>query len=61
MALNLWTVGEEATARGPAQAADRNSLTYVHITASRGKIKTVPPATGDMWIVAAAPVRKKAV
>jgi hypothetical protein len=61
VALNLWTIGEEATAGGPAQAEDRNSLIYVHTTAGRGKIKIVSPNNGDMWIVPAARVRKKAV
>jgi hypothetical protein len=61
MALNLWTVGEEAMVGGPAQAADRNSLIYVHTTAGRGKIKIVATNNGDMWIVPATRVRKKAV
>jgi hypothetical protein len=53
MTLNLWTVGEEAMAEGSVQAADRNSLIYLHTAAGRGKIKTDPLDSGDMWIVRA--------
>jgi len=51
MALNLWTFGEEAMAGGPVQAADRNSLIYLHTAAVRGRIKSGPPDNGDMWVI----------
>jgi hypothetical protein len=53
MARNLWTVWEEATAYGPAQAAAENSLISVPIAAVRGKIKSNLIDSGDMWIVTA--------
>jgi hypothetical protein len=51
MALNLWTVGEEAMAGASVQAADRKSLICLHTAAVRGRIKSGPPDNGDMWVI----------
>jgi hypothetical protein len=59
MALNLWTVGEEAMAGGSVQAADRNSLIYLHTAAVRGRIKSAPPDSGDMWVIPATAIKIK--
>jgi hypothetical protein len=50
MALNLWTVGEEAMAKASRQAVTGNSCICVHTAAGPGKIKGKVSGSGDMWI-----------
>jgi hypothetical protein len=57
MALNLWTVGEEAMADAAAQAATGNSLINVPTAAGRGEIKNQLADSGDMWIASARTAR----